>query len=199
MLAILAAAVLALPAANQQTAASVQRNLPPTVVRARPLTIWFDALADERGKIRECDVRAVHGDASAGEQLCREFVGKRLVPGHGPNGEPIAGMLRREISVTDSPRRAPSALEVLPPDLEVQVNRLPDDARDLIVLAILVDELGASGECEGGSEQPTALVRLACEQASQITFPVRKIDGREIPYVRPFTVKFAGANGDELD
>ena len=198
MFTLLAAASLILPTADQGTTFSVLNSLPQSVFRKMPLAILFDAFVDGEGKVRECKVLAAFGDEEAGRDLCNRLIGKRMRSGTGPDGEPIAGVIRGQLAVSETTKGPRIPDDVLPPDMELQVSALPTGSADRVDIVVLVGEDGTVNQCEGLNANSTSLVGVACEQARMFEPPVYKLANKPVRYLLPMSVKFSvGADGQE--
>jgi hypothetical protein len=170
----------------------VLREAPPSVHRARPLVVWVETFVDPNGRIQDCEVMAVFGDARAAKELCRTLKGEEMNPGAGPDGNPVHGVFRTKIAITAAPVEPGFAEAKLPADAVLNVETLPVGAGESlrIGVTVLVDETGAVASCDSGSGEYGNYRQVACQQLSAMTMPIRESKGDAIAYVSPVAVEF---------
>ncbi|HSQ96870.1 MAG TPA: hypothetical protein VLM18_12370 [Croceibacterium sp.] len=148
------------------------------------------------GKVEECEVYYSKVSKAQSAKFCSNAIGLTVSsPAVGPDGKPEFGILdfgRIVIRTTSSgPSTAPKF--ELPPDLEVNVNALPDEHQNKLRtrLAILVDDHGVVAACQPDQDTPADYAKVACDQVQQLTTQVRKnAGGSAVRYVTGFVVDF---------
>ena len=158
-------------------------------------TVEFTVLPS--GVVANCRVLESVGSERLAAEACAEAVGLKLTPAIDGAGVPAFGLLRMGVSLTLS---APGVRRLEPfvatPDVELEVNRLPDGKDQLnLEVALLVSPEGRTSGCEGrtvdDTPPPEAYVRVACEQAKEWRSTIlQDAAGTAVPYITNFRARF---------
>lgn len=149
-----------------------------------------------KGRPYECQIVASIGSELLGAELCRQLARKRFEPALLSDGTATYGVTRlfqRYMLPDEDNETFRKIFASKPqPDLEINVTSLPDRAGELDVkLAIVVSPTGAVQQCTKTSEASEALAVIACQQASQVTWPVLQSENKAaVAYVRGVEVRF---------
>jgi TonB family protein len=155
----------------------------------------FELLVAPDGSIANCKVYSSSGHDELDKTTC--FLAMKRVkfnPARNASGQPVWGVYRSQAvwAIPDHQLVAPA-----PPDLEISVNKLPDDAKmpAAVKLAYSVDAQGNPSSCTimpTSLQQPQVLVDLGCKELLQSADHDKVIgpDGQPVPAVKTGAVLF---------
>lgn len=192
---IAAAAIMALPVADGRLERSIESDLPREVADSDLAGIVYEAYVDPQGKIRDCKVAGVLGNApeeGVAKGMCKAVKGKSVkAAAHGADGQPMPAVYRGVVSLASNP----IALERFPlePDIRYQVDQLPGGAKAAVrqQLLVQIDGEGQITACSGADGRTTPDTATACEVAQGVAMPVRKgTNGQGESYLYPLIFEF---------
>jgi TonB family protein len=155
----------------------------------------FQLLISPTGSIADCKITSSSGHEELDKTTC--YLAQKRVkfrPAYAADGQPVWGVYRSQAvwAIPDHQLYAPPA-----PDLEVTLNKLPDDAKKpaAVKLAYAVDASGNPSSCTmmpDSLKQPQVLVEVACKQLLESVdhHPVLGSGGQPVPAVVTGAVLF---------
>jgi len=159
-------------------------------------TAVIDARVDPKGKISDCRAVAMSGDAEVANSLCSHANGLEIKPAS-VAGDAAYGVVHHLIGRTQVGGAASE-----PADLELQVNKLPDNQPKLrVVTNVIVNAAGKPQACLAVGDAPRAYADVACTQVAGLSFGAIDDDsGKPVRYVRSVIIDFelatAASSGD---
>lgn len=179
---------MTVPATNAGMGNLVEGRMADTAAENGLAGMWYEAFVAPDGKIEDCHVRALIGDADAAQAVCRELIGRRAKPGLAPDGQPAHGWMLGSLTFADNIRAIPRGL--IEPNIVISAPEVDDAKR--VDLTVLVGTDGGIEACEGRG----ALSTGACEELQTVAMPVRKArSGEVVRYIYPIIVEYRPARG----
>lgn len=154
------------------------------------------------GRVSNCRVVELVGDAAFADHLCRALVGLQGTPARDREGNPSYGIMRKVFSWTISAPGVKTLQPLSGSQMRLIVNKLPVGVDHIgILLALSMSENGAVVECTRGpavtdrgkpmEQASEAYVKAACQQAQGVPpLIVRAPTGEKVPYVANLSVSF---------
>jgi hypothetical protein len=193
LLAAAAAVGLAAPHFSKGDSEHLVARYPTDALRERKSAAAFiDAIVDPTGRVISCKVLSAYGDQKLAANICRLIDGSKIEPAIA-QGQPSYGVFRQLIRLFTPGNAAGDKVAALreQPEVEVQVNLLPQNKSNLRVTAdVLVDPTGKPEACDVANA-PAGYGDVACAQVAGVAFePLQDKDGKPVQYVRSVIVDF---------
>ncbi len=159
--------------------------------------ILFVTLNSPEGRIVRCDIIQSQLSSELNDRTCTLITARaKFRPATDETGAPAYSEWQTRIEWTLPDRRRPPATQTvtMPVDMEIQVQKLPEGAREKGVdILVKIDTEGHVTHCQGikPDKDETKLVNVACAQARALSLEGAKDnDGRPIPLIRSMLVAF---------
>ncbi len=191
MLTLLAAAAMMLPQGEAKLGRDARSDMPREVMESNLQLVWYRVFVDTDGAIKECRIRAIHGSIDDVTPLCSALMGKKVHPGVGPDGMPIASYMDGAFNLSDNLPKVPS----LPAEVDVtmQVETWPEDGIKPVRTKIIV-MVGPDGhirQCLPTGDATPEYSAAACANVEGMEMPRKsEADGQPIAYLYPLTFEF---------
>lgn len=189
---LLAAAVAVASFAPPEFTPEQVKQLEKGMPTDRFASVVVDVQVDPKGRTSQCKTIAFSGDRELLSGLCARVEQVSIQPATVLQRSAY-GVARQRLTLTAGVGGEDVAM---PADIEVEVNVLPEGAKNLLVTAnVLVDPAGKPQACYAPGA-PSGYGDVACGQVSGITFaPLTDNDGKPVQYVRTVAVEFVTAAG----
>ena len=152
------------------------------------VSVWVDP----SGRIYDCKALQRIGDKRLADEICSLVLRRRIPGAVDHEGAAVTGNIVTLIKLTlpGTPVGDQIARMTQPPDLTLELNRLPQGLSSpyKLGLAVEVGVDGSTGACNGTLQANETLAHIACERLAAETFEVAlNKDGAPVPYVRSLT------------
>jgi len=164
-------------------------------------TVNFEIVISPSGRVIQCSITQSTGSAELDQMTCYLLYARATFePASDESRNPISGMYRGKLTwlLPGQKRLPPPPPLNRPPDIELEVEKLYNGAREARVgIFARIDDKGQVAYCEPLDDDPETvkLATIACGQAKALTpAPIRDADGKPIPMVRTFSVRFQASS-----
>lgn len=156
--------------------------------------VMIDVKVDPKGRVIDCKTVTMAGSKEVAASVCGRVKQLRVKPAS-IGGDPAFGVERTLVQFSNDPVGDKITAQMIPADMELQVNKLPTGTTLRVPLNVLVDAGGQPQACYAdkyeGKDAPQAYADVACTQVSGVTFgSLNDNGGKPVRYVRSVIVDF---------